>query len=206
MCLVWSWMDIHITQTNESQDHGAGQPTNIDIENNFDPLLTQRAGVREEVKIGNEIFLCFFPLKNTRTVSNWINAERCGTFQVLGYQATAIHCNTLQHAATLSNKPQQMAHVARRYIAASHCAFHSHTLRHTATHCNTLQHTATRCNTLQHTTTRRNTLHQRLHTSHPPTHCNTLQRTETHCNILQHTATHCNSGFTLLFSCLLRVY
>jgi len=38
-----------------------------------------------------------------------------------------IHCNTLQHTATLCN-----------------------TLQHTATYCNILQHTATYCNTLQH--------------------------------------------------------
>jgi len=61
MSLAWSWMDIHITQMNESQDRDAGQPTNIDIENNFYPLFTQQVGVREEVKIRNEIFYVFFP-------------------------------------------------------------------------------------------------------------------------------------------------
>jgi len=47
-------------------------------------------------------------------------------------ERSAMHCNTLQHAATRCN-----------------------TLQHTATDCNTLQHTATYCNTLQRAATHR---------------------------------------------------
>jgi len=50
-------------------------------------------------------------------------------------QHTAIHSNTLQHAATCCNKNQTL----------QMCRVPTHVLQH----CNTQQHTATPCNTLQ---------------------------------------------------------
>ena len=89
------------------------------------------------------------------------------------HRYTAIHCNTLQHAATRCN-----------------------TLQHTATYCNILQHTATYCNILQHTvyTCTYIYLHVCMYTRirSTPRHCNTLQHAASRCNILQHTATHYN--------------
>jgi len=76
-------------------------------------------------------------------------------------QHTAVHCNTLQHAATqLRHTNDEEVALEMQHIYDESTA----TYYNIATHCNTLQHTATHCNTLQHTAT----------------HCNTLQRTATH--------------------------
>ena len=65
-------------------------------------------------------------------------------------QHTALHCETLQHAATNCNKLQYRWAASccgtRWLIEATRC----NTLQHAATRCNTLQHAATRCNTRQH--------------------------------------------------------
>jgi hypothetical protein len=94
--------------------------------------------------------------------------------------AAVMHCNALQHTATLYNA-----------------------LQHTATHCNTLQHTATHCNTPPYTTQHCNTfvththpylkIHAMRQVSAAVMHCNALPHTATLYNALQHTATHCNT-------------
>jgi len=111
-------------------------------------------------------------------------------YAVRQVSAAVMHCNVLQHTATLCNA-----------------------LQHTATHCKTLQHTATHCNTPPYTTQNCNTIVTRTHPclkihamrriSAAVMHCNVLQHTATlynalqytatHCNTLQHTATHCNT-------------
>jgi len=92
-----------------------------------------------------------------------LKLETCG--RRVSCEATATHCNTLQHTATHCNTLQHtaMETCGRRGIMwgcrvsgytqllCEATATHCNTLQHTATHCNTLQHTATHCNTLQHT-------------------------------------------------------
>ena len=150
----------------------------------------------------------------------------CSTLQhaptcCITLQQTALHCNTLKHAATTLQytaghcSPHSFTHTRATYCNTrmQHIMrlFACHPLQHTnATHerntqmqhttrlfeCNTLQHTiATLC--LQHTATHeRNTLHDSLHA----THCNTRMQDTVRlfaCNTLQHTNTatheHCNT-------------
>jgi len=79
-----------------------------------------------------------------------------------------MHCNTLQHTASLSYS-QQHTYKSRTVTWEP-----SYTLQRTATHCNAMQRTATHCNALQRTAT----------------HCIALQRTATYCDIMQYTTTY----------------
>ena len=79
-----------------------------------------------------------------RCVQMWLSE------QVIAFQHTATHCNTLQHTAMHCNALQR---TATHCDALQHTATHSNTLQHTATHCIALQRTATHCNALQRTAT-----------------------------------------------------
>ena len=90
-----------------------------------------------------------------------------------------MHCNVLQHTATLYNA-----------------------LQHTATYCNTLQYTAIHCNIhyniiATHTATKLQITYTHIQRStlsvKSVLHCNALQCTATHCIALKRTALHCNT-------------
>jgi len=126
-------------------------------------------------------------------------------------QQTAIHCITLQHAATHDSHP---GHPTSRLPPIIRETPHT-TLRHIATHCIPPQHTATHCNTMQHIATHCNirlpsgtsyiaaSYSLRFTTHDTATRCNKLQQTASrrntlpctaaHCNMLQHTATCCST-------------
>ena len=122
----------------------------------------------------------------------------------------AVHCHTLQHAATQCSKQAPAAPSGRLLCCNTTLCNTLSTLQHTATHTH-LQNGAgsfdiapqTRCNALQHAATRCNTYVSAkrsgwlLHCN--TTHCNTLQRTATHCNAPQHTATHAERSGVLLY-------
>jgi len=88
-------------------------------------------------------------------------------------QRNAIHCNTLQDAATCCNMIQHTLYVWGLPLGK---VLRSNDTDILTPHCNELQRTATHCKTLQNNAT----------------HCNTLQCTSTHCNPAQHNAIHCN--------------
>jgi len=88
--------------------------------------------------------------------------------------AAVMHCNALQHTATLCNRLQQTS-------------THWNTLEHTAIHCSTLQHTAIHHTTLQHNSN-----------THTPMSKDPRYLSNQCCNVmyyyaLQHTATHFNA-------------
>jgi len=89
----------------------------------------------------------------------------------------ALHCNTLQPAATRCNTLQNTATHCKPLHGAP---VHSQDL----TNCNLLQHVATRCTTLQQTATDLEPPYA-LKTWQFTTHCNTLQQTATRCITLQ---------------------
>ena len=111
-------------------------------------------------------------------------------------QHIAIHCITLQHAATRCNTLH--AHEKPYRVCAFFAATYCNALQHAATHCNTLEMPYQFCavftaqgNTMQHTATY--CKHTTLSSSRCFC-CNILQRTATRCNTIHtHKATLCST-------------
>ena len=124
---------------------------------------TNRSHPISAISIAHALFL-------RKTPVTW-GMSPCATLQ-----DSAVHCRTLQHAATTcSAKTKGVFQYVTLHDTTALCS----TLQHTAAHCNTLQHTATHCNNMEPYDIGRFPI--------CPTarHCSALQRTATQCSTLQ---------------------